>query len=119
MPIVGQTMAAGDRDRLVTIEQMTESQAGSGLPVENWSTLCRAWMSKEDVSGREQFRAGQLAAPFNTTWTVGYRSDMDPDLVDVAKTRRLIYQGRQYDIVSASQINRKEGVELRTLARMG
>lgn len=41
---------------------------------------------------------------------------MDPDLVDVPKKRRLSYQGRIYDITSASVEGRKEAIRLTTLA---
>ena len=112
-------MAAGERDRYVTIQQLTEGTAASGLPTESWSTLTSAWMSKDDVSGRERFQMNQLSAPFDSRWQMHYRPDMDPELVDVPKKRRLVYQNRTHDIVAASQINRREGVELLTLARMG
>jgi SPP1 family predicted phage head-tail adaptor len=110
------TIAAGDLDRLVTIQQLTDEIGSSGFPVETWTTLASAWMSKGDVSGRERLRAEQLSAPFDTRWQMHYRADMDPELVDVPKKRRLVYQGRSYDIVAAVQLNRREGVELLTLA---
>lgn len=109
-------MESGERDRAVTLEQMTESNP-DGFPVETWTTLASpVWMRKMDMRGDEKFRASQLSAPFDTQWEMGYRADMDPDLVDVPKYRRIIYQGRRYDIVTASQIGRLEGIELLTLA---
>lgn len=109
-------MDSGERDRLVTIQQLTDSIGGSKYPVEAWSTLTTAWMRKRDLKGWERFKAAQVSAPAETLWEMGYRSDMDPELVDVPKKRRLVYQGRTYDITSASQIGRREGIELMTLA---
>lgn len=114
----------GERDRPVTIQQLTDSVAGSGLPKETWTTLVHlAWMRKTDVTGtmasRERFTADQLSARLETEWEMAYRADMDPELVDVAKTRRLSYQGRIYDITAASQIGRRDGIWLRTLAKVG
>lgn len=114
------SLDAGALDREVTIQQVTSSIGTSGFPVETWSTLVAAeWMQKMDVRGRERFAAGQHTAPYDTRWVLWYRDDMDPEVVDVAKTRRLSYQGRFYDIVSATLIGRYEGIELLTLVKAG
>jgi head-tail adaptor len=108
---------AGDRDRFVTIQQVAESAGGSGFPVETWSTLVESMpASRIDVSGRERMLAGQLAAQMETRWEINYREDMDPALVDVPKTRRLVFSGRVFDIVSAREVGRREALELMTIA---
>lgn len=109
---------AGERDRAVTIQQLSSSTGTSKFPVETWTTLATPyWCTKQDVGGRERMAADQRSAPYTTRFEGGYRADVDPDLVDVRKTRRLLYQGRIYDIVDASMIGRKEGVEFLTLAK--
>ena len=106
---------AGALDREVTIQQQAE--AGSGYPTETWSTLqAGVWMSKIDMRGRELFRTAQLSASYDTRWDLHWRDDMDPDLLDVPKTRRLLYRGRVYDIVQAVELGRQEGIALFTLA---
>ncbi len=88
-------MESGERDRPVTIQQLTESQGTSGYPVEGWTTLAApVWMRRMDMRQSEKFAAAQLSAPVDTQWEMGWRSDMDPETVDVAKTRRLSYKGR-------------------------
>jgi SPP1 family predicted phage head-tail adaptor len=115
-------MEPGERDRPVTIQQRatTDTVDDSGFPTDNgagWTTLASSvWMRKLDLKGQERFQANQLSAPFDTQWEMGYRADMDPELLDVPKLRRLLYQGRSYDIVAASHIGLREGVELMTLA---
>lgn len=109
-------MESGERDRYITIQQLTESKGSSGFPVEAWTTLVQMFAMKQDMNATERFRLDQLAAKSDTRWEINYRADMDPDLVDVPKSRRVLYQGRVYDIVAASQIGRLEGVELMTLA---
>lgn len=111
--------ASGARDRFVTIQAMTASVGGSGFPVETWSDLSSVWASRQDSRGGERFRADQLSAPFDTRWDVPYSGDWDPELVDVAKLRRLVHEGRAHDIVWAEQIGRKQGIALMTLARQG
>lgn len=110
-------MEAGKRDRMVTLEQLTESTGTSRIPVRTWTTLVDGMpASKQDISGRERMVADQLAARYDTRWEINYRPDMDPDLVDVPKTRRVVFSGRVFDIVSATQIGRRAGIELMTLA---
>jgi hypothetical protein len=46
-----------------------------------------------------------------------YRADMDPELIDVPKKRRLKFQGRVHNIVHAEHVGRKDGIELTTSAQ--
>jgi len=110
-------VAAGLRTRQVTIQQLTESQGQSGYPVESWTSLVSLLASKVDEVGQERFAASQTTSPFDTTWQIPYLASMDPELLNVPKKRRLVYQGRVHDIVSASPIGElHRGIELRTLA---
>ena len=109
---------AGAMDREVTIQQLTDTAGSSGYPVESWTSLTPAeWMEKLATTGSERFRAAQLSAPIDTRWRMYWREDMDPDAVDVPKMFRLLHQGRIYDITSATEVGRREGIELTTLAR--
>lgn len=113
---------AGLRDRHVTIQQLTESVGSSGFPVETWSTLPgNWWASKQDgvrrTSSGEAFKNGQLSAATVTRWELGYSESMDPELVDVPKTRRLVYQGRTFDITAADHLGRRDGIALFTLSQ--
>lgn len=111
-------MEAGERDRLVTLQQLTESVGTSGFPKETWTTLVSDMpAARFDLRQAEKFRASQLSAPYDVRWEINYRADMDPEIVDVTKKRRLVYRGREHDIVGASMIGRKDGIELLTLAR--
>lgn len=110
-------LSAGELDREVTIQQLTESIGGSNYPIESWSTLVSTvFMSRRDMRGYEIFKSGGLDAAANTVWQMQYRDDMDPELVDVQKTRRLLANGRSYDIVAASVIGFREGIELVTIS---
>jgi len=107
---------AGCLDREVTIEELV-TEGDSGYPTETWETLEEVvFMSKEDMRGSERFRAAQLSAGYDTKWELQWRDDMDPDLVDVPKTRRLSYKGRIYDITTAVEMGRQEGIQLFTIA---
>jgi hypothetical protein len=111
---------AGELDRVVTLQQRGASDAvdSAGAPVETWTTLAANIPAcKRDVRGGERFMAEQLAASFDTRWEIHWRTDMDPDTVDVPKLRRVLHGSRVYDIVYASEIGRREGIELSTLAK--
>ena len=113
-------LESGERDRQVVLQSRGADAGGSsGFPVVTWSALATVFMSKEDLRGQERFAVSQLAAKFDTRWEMNYRTDMDPELLDVPKLRRIVYQGRTYDIVEASMIGRREGVELLTIASTG
>ncbi len=107
-------ISSGKMDRSVTIQSLAE--AASGYPVETWSTLAVEWMEKETASGAERFATSQVAAQLQTVWRMNWREDMDPDSVDVAKARRLVFMGRIFDITSAEEVGRRQGIALTTVA---
>lgn len=111
---------AGALTTPVTIQQLAESTGPSQFPVETWSTLyATAWMSREEVRGGERMADGQLSAQASTRWAMRYVADMDPDLVNVPKVRRLLYGGRVYDIVRGEHLGRKDGIALTTIQKAG
>jgi hypothetical protein len=118
-------LLSGNRDTPVEIQQRpaTDAVDGSGFPSEDantWTTLQEVeWMHKASVGGQERFASLQTSAPVDTRWVMTYRADMDPDLLDIAKVRRLVYLGRRYDIVTGVVIGRHHGIALTTLSRIG
>lgn len=107
-------LGSGARDRQVTIQQLTESKGASHAPVESWTLLTDVWAAKKAVRGLERFVADQVQATFDSKWEIPYVASMDPDLIDVPKTRRLVVKGRVHDIVSAEEIGRRQAIELLT-----
>lgn len=107
----------GSMDRLVTIQQLTETRDSvSKAPVLTWSTLGTAFMAARPAGGRERFTAEQLSAPQAWVWRTHYREDLDPEIVDVPKARRLAFRGRTHEIVQATHIGMREALEIVTLA---
>lgn len=113
-------MEPGERDRIITIEERPAADAvdDAGTPIDGpWTTLVAEMpAARLDVQGGERFRSEQESARYDTRWEINYRADMDPDLVDVPKLRRIVEFGRTYDIESASVIGRRAGIELLTLS---
>jgi SPP1 family predicted phage head-tail adaptor len=109
-------MDAGERDRLITVQQVTDGTGSSGFPTETWATLAQVYARRVDIGGRERFAAGIQTQPYDTRWETAYRSDLDPDEIEVGKKRRIVYKGRVYDITHAAEIGRRDGIEFFTLA---
>lgn len=110
-------------DRYVTVQYRTDGESATNFPVDDWDetrtrniAMQRQERSQFDFSGSESRNALQVHASVETRWLMRYRTDMDPDLVDVARNRRLVYQGRVLDILSAEHIGRKDKIELVTVA---
>lgn len=113
----GSAIDPGERDRLVTIEQLTDGADGEGFPTEAWASLANTWMSKRDLSGRERFAGNQWSASVDVVFEMPWSPEMDPETVNVAKARRLTYQGRTYDITRPEMRGRRDGIVLYCLAR--
>lgn len=111
-------MESGERDTQITIQKLLESQGSSSFPVEDWTTTepITIFARREDLRSGEKLQFSQLSAHADTRWEVNYRADLDPDQIDVPKTRRVLYKNRAYDITGASIIGRNEGIELLTIA---
>jgi head-tail adaptor len=122
--MVSERLDAGRRNRHITLEQRTvadTADATSGEPLDAvWTTLVAAMpAARLGLVGMERFHSEQTRARFDDRWQINYRRDMDPELVDVPKLRRLSYQGRTFEIVAASVIGRRAGIELQTQAASG
>jgi SPP1 family predicted phage head-tail adaptor len=101
---------AGDRREAVTVE-VREVSSGGGFPVETWTPLLTVGMEKVDLIGNEAFRADQMSARYDARFLSPYTPALDPEVVDVPATQRLVHRGRQYDIVTAAILGRFEGIE--------
>jgi head-tail adaptor len=111
--------AAGQRNRRLTIEQMADAVGPSFFPVETWTPLVTEMAARDDAGGSEAFLADQMSGTASVRWTIPYRADCDPEMVDVVKLRRVVADGRVYDILAATQIGRRRGLELLTRVKVG
>lgn len=116
MPSKKTRMDAGKRDRLVTIQYRGTTDtpdSSSGVPEDTWTTLVADMpAAKTDVSGWKRYINEEPSARFDVIYEMNYRVDIDPDLVDVPKTRRLVVGARTLDVVYAAEIGRRQGVAM-------
>lgn len=114
-------VAAGKRDRYVLIQQRpaADSAGASGRPINVWTDLRWEWMARQDLRADERTGpADQLSAFTDTQWHAVFADDMDPEVLNVPKLRRLVYEGRILDITTATRIGDKQGIELTTMAQV-
>ncbi len=116
--------AAGVRNKLVTMQQLGDAVAStSGFPTETVAASYDLWAARNDLTNsgwsRERNAGNQVSARLETEWVLPYRAEIDPELVDVCKVFRLVYQGRTHDIVIASLIGQKHAVLVTTTVRTG
>ena len=109
-------VGAGVRDHWVTIQTRPDDAiSDSGFPIDApWTDLATVAMAREDLDSAEIERGDQQLAVTTTRWEMPYMAQMDPERVDVAKLRRLVYLGRSFDILGAIPIGRADAIAILT-----
>lgn len=112
-------IASGQRDKRVQIEAGTEVTRPSGMVGLNWAALgSPVSMSRRDIGADERFAESQLSAWGRSVWQMPYQANMDPEVIDVPRVRRLNYNGRLFNIEAAFLMERRIGIELVTQAKV-
>ena len=104
-------MLAGKLDRQVTLRTRILTRNNQGEEVVSYTDLATVWGQKIDLIGREYFAAQQVNAEVTTRFRIRWRSD-------VGVLHRLVCGGVEYDILQASEIGRREVLELLTKAML-
>lgn len=103
-------MQAGRLDRRITIQTLTETQDSEGHPVKSWSALDTVWAQALPVRGGEQFLNAQKYAESEMRFQIRYRTD-------VTVKHRIVYDGKNYDILAVLEIGRRRGLNILAKAR--
>ena len=101
---------------MVLIEALEPDDTGGSFPVETWRPQGYEYMARNAERSRERFQNDQLISTGRNVWNVRYRRDLDPDLVDVKKMRRLHWKGKIHDIVDADFRDWEHGIDLETIS---
>lgn len=107
-------MEAGELDRRITILRAVKvSDPASGQEVETWVDLKHLWASWRRASAREQLAAAEISAEVTDVFRVRWSSTTRT----ITPEDRVYYNGREYNLVEATEIGRREGMMLRGNAR--
>lgn len=110
---MGRRMKSGQRDDLVTIERNGgSSEDDFGAVTESWATLTTAWAQVVYCTGQERREAGLEGADQTAT----FRVLADATTLGVTTADRIVFDGDNYDIVSAVPLDR-DGVEWTAIKR--
>lgn len=102
---------AGRLDRRIKLESLTVTQSPSGQKKDAWTLVASDLPANvRPISAREQFEADQVAAQFETVFTIRFRSDVN-------QKARLTYDGKVYDITGLREVGRRRWLELMAKAR--
>lgn len=107
-------MRAGSLDRRITLQRVVETQSGSGASTGTWLAVASVWAEKRPQGGTEAYREGQIQGWANVIWRIRY---IQHGLDDPTVKWRLLEGDRVYEILSISEIGRREGWELVTRCR--
>lgn len=98
-------MRAGEIDRKIVIQSLTQARDAYGALVDTWATFATVWAKKRDIRGDEYFAAQQVNAKVDSIFTIRW-------LAGVLPTMRIAYDGQFWDIRSLNELGRREGLEI-------
>lgn len=102
-------MQAGKMDKKIDIQRSTYEVNEYGTPVYTWTTFATV-RAQVLQSGSEEFiRAYGASEETVTIFRIRFVSG-------VSTANRIIYKGKQLDIKEITEIQRRRGLELRTLS---
>ncbi len=102
-------------DRLVRIEEMTETRGDAGQPVQTWALKWKIHVRRESQAATERFVAQQRFAETDTLFRCGWSENITPKINP--RLHRLVYRGRVFDILGVEEVGRREEALIPTKAR--
>ncbi len=103
-------MRAGQLDRLITIEQPTETTDDYGAPTVVWMPFAQVWANVRYDNGTEYFASGQMNTRIDAVFKIRYLSGITTKM-------RVSYDGEYFDILEKRPLGRNEGFDLKTSVR--
>lgn len=104
-------MKAGTLTQLVSIQQQSTTQDGTGQPVQTWSEVTKAWANVQTLSGLATIKADAHASTFRASIRIRYRSGILPGM-------RVVHGSAVYEIKAVPpDSGRREFIDLVCEAR--
>jgi SPP1 family predicted phage head-tail adaptor len=104
---------AGKLDRRIRIMRSSETVNALNEPVLTWGVLADVAAGKKDVSDGEKLRAKEMNASITTRFHIRWSAKVS----DVDARDRILFDGREFDIVAVKEIDRRVGLEITAAAR--
>lgn len=103
-------MHAGKLDRRIVIQLKSLSQNAYGEAIETWADLAEVFAQYLTGGGNERFSSAQVYAETQGRFRIRWRADITPQ-------HRIVFDGKEWDILAVDEIGRKEGLEIKVKAR--
>ena len=101
-------MRSAQLDREVRLERRHPETDSEGQVVDRWSTVATVWARMEQLGGSRGLGKEQWVADGDVRFTIRWRDD-------VTTQDRIVYGGREYEIVTTAEVGRRQ--ELAIVAR--
>ena len=96
-------MDAGELDRRITLQRLSETDDGFGTVASSWSTLATVWAKLMPVLGQEKLQALETTGTARRKFKIRKSSDV----ADLSAKDRLVYGGDNHDIWDVSELGRE------------
>ena len=107
-------LRSGNLDRLIVLQKRVTTRDEFGEQVITWTEFATRWASSMPVKDGERFGNDEAIATitnrFQILWDATAWADIDP-------TCRVVFEGRNYDVVAVKEIGRRDGIEISATAR--
>lgn len=102
-------MEIGELRHRITFQKLTTTTNENGFEVETWENYKTVWAAITNLHGREYFEAAAVQKENTVKFTTRYFKDPDTSM-------RILFQGRQYNIISIDNIKYKNKyIEIKAL----
>lgn len=102
-------MEIGELRHRITFQKLTTTTNENGFEVETWENYKTVWAAITNLHGREYFEAAAVQKENTVKFTIRYFKDPDTSM-------RILFQGRQYNIISIDNIKYKNKyIEIKAL----
>jgi len=98
-------------DRRISIYTISETQSGSGAPIQTSTLLATVAAEQRPVGGYESTQAARDQARGEKVFRVRWRSD-------ITRKHTLVFEAITYDILNVAEVGRREGLDLTALAKV-
>lgn len=96
-------IAAGDRDRLITVQRATATTDDYGGEVQTWADIEKAWARVRFGTAQEKREAAQTGGIQSATFEV----DPTSALLTVTIADRILFDGSSWDISEVAPLDRQ------------
>lgn len=106
-------MKSEELDRRITIQRGTPNRDALNSEILDWSDYVTLSASRRAASANERLAQQEVGADFEQVFAVRW----SPTTATINPKDRVVFDGRTYDIISATEIGRREGVLIKATAR--